>query len=70
VPGLALGSVTSYYLFQVFTASGDFYMPFYISPQSYGIVTLLIFGTALLSQVPAMRRVNQMNLAEATKVMT
>jgi putative ABC transport system permease protein len=70
VPGLALGSVTSYYLFQVFTASGDFYMPFYISPQSYGIVTLLIFGTALLSQVPAMQRVNQMNLAEATKVMT
>jgi ABC-type antimicrobial peptide transport system permease subunit len=70
VPGLALGSAISYYFFQVFNASMDFYMPFYISRQSYGIVTLLIFGTALLSQVPAMRRVSRMDLAEATKVMT
>ena len=70
VPGLALGSAATYSLFQVFSASGDFYMPFYIAPASYLIVTLLIFGTALLSQLPAMRRVNRMNLAEATKVMT
>ena len=69
-PGLALGIASTYYLFKVFSASADFYMPFYISPQTYIIVTLLIFGTALLSQVPAMRRVNRMNLAEATKVMT
>ncbi len=70
VPGLVLGSVATYYFFQVFNSSADFNMPYYISLQSYIIVTLLIFATALLSQLPAMRRVNRMNLAEATKVMT
>jgi putative ABC transport system permease protein len=70
VPGLAIGVASTYSLFQVFSASADFYLPFYIAPLTYGIVTLLIFGTALLSQLPAMRRVNRMNLAEATKVMT
>jgi putative ABC transport system permease protein len=70
LPGLAIGVASTYSLFQVFSASADFYLPFYIAPLTYGIVTLLIFGTALLSQLPAMRRVNRMNLAEATKVMT
>ena len=70
VPGLAAGSAVTYYLFQVFSATADFYMPYYISLQSYAFVTLLIFGTALLSQIPAMWRVNRMDLAEATKVMT
>jgi putative ABC transport system permease protein len=69
VPGLALGVASTYYLFQVFSASADFYLPFYIAPLSYVIVTLLIFGAALLSQLPAMRRANRMDLAEATKVM-
>jgi len=69
VPGLGLGVAGTYYLFQLFSASADFYLPFYIAPQSFGIVTLLILGTALLSQLPAMRRVNRMDLAEATKVM-
>ena len=68
VPGLAIGVASTYYLFQVFSASADFYMPFYIAPLTYGIVTLLIFGTALLSQIPAMRRVNRIDLAEATKI--
>jgi predicted ABC-type transport system involved in lysophospholipase L1 biosynthesis ATPase subunit len=68
VPGLALGVMSTYYLFQVFSASADFYLPFYIAPLTYGIVILLIFGTALLSQIPAMRRANRMDLAEATKV--
>ncbi len=70
LPGLALGSAATYYFLQLFTATGDFYMPFHIAPASYLIVSLLIFGTALLSQIPAMRRVNRLNLAEATKVMT
>ncbi|HFD39888.1 MAG TPA: ABC transporter permease, partial [Anaerolineae bacterium] len=70
LPGLALGSAATYYFFQLFAATGDFYMPFYIAPASYLIVSLLIFGTALISQIPAMRRVNRLNLAEATKVMT
>jgi putative ABC transport system permease protein len=70
VPGLALGVASTYYLFQVFSGSGDFYLPFYIAPLSYVIVIFLIMSTAMLSQLPAMRRANQMNLAEATKVMT
>ncbi|MEJ2212272.1 MAG: FtsX-like permease family protein [Anaerolineae bacterium] len=70
VPGLALGVGATYYLFQLFSTSADFFLPFYIAPQTYVIVTALIFGTALLSQVPAIRRANRMDLAEATKVMT
>jgi putative ABC transport system permease protein len=70
IPGLALGVASTYYLFQVFSATGDFYLPFYIAPVSYVIVTVLIFATALISQYPAMRRANKLNLAEATKVMT
>jgi putative ABC transport system permease protein len=70
VPGLAAGSLATYYLFQVFSSSGDFYLPFHIYPQTYLFVTALTFITALLSQMPAVRRVNRMDLAEATKVMT
>jgi ABC-type lipoprotein release transport system permease subunit len=67
---LAAGSLATYYLFQVFSSSGDFYLPFHIYPQTYLFVTALTFITALLSQMPAVRRVNRMDLAEATKVMT
>lgn len=70
VPGLAIGAGATWYLFGVFMAGADFYMPFYISPRSYLFVTGLIFLTALLSQIPAVRRVNRMDLAAATKVMT
>jgi putative ABC transport system permease protein len=70
VPGLAIGAGATWYLFGVFTAGADFYMPFYISPRSFLLVTGLIFLTALLSQIPAVRRVNRLELAEATKVMT
>jgi putative ABC transport system permease protein len=70
IPGIALGVAATYYLFQLFSASADFYLPFYIAPVTYLIVTILIFGTALISQIPAIRYVNRMNLAEATKVMT
>jgi putative ABC transport system permease protein len=70
LPGLALGSLATYYLFQVFGSAASFNLPSYIAPQTYLIVSALIFATALLSQVPAVRRVNRMDLAEATKVMT
>jgi putative ABC transport system permease protein len=70
VPGLAAGSVATYYLFQVFNSSEEFYLPFHISLQTFAIVAALVLITALLSQIPAVRRVNRMDLAEATKVMT
>ena len=70
LPGLALGTAVTYGLFQVFNSSADFYLPFYIAPTSYLIVALLVFATALLSQIPAVRRVSRMSLAEATKVTT
>ncbi|MCO5187182.1 MAG: ABC transporter permease [Anaerolineae bacterium] len=70
IPGLVIGTVVTYFLFGLFSASADFFMPFYIAPLSYLLVTILIFGMALLSQIPSMRRINRMNLAEATKVMS
>lgn len=70
VPGLGLGILATYYLFQLFTTSADFYLPFHISPQTYLIVVGLVFVTAWISQGPAVRRVARMDLAEATKVMT
>ncbi len=70
VPGLAIGIFAAYQMFLVFNKSGDFYFPFYIAPHSYALVLLLIFGTALIAQIPAVRKINRMDLAEATKVMT
>lgn len=71
LPGLLLATLVTYYLFQVFTEmSGEFYLPFHIAPVTYVIISVLVFGTALLSQVPAVRRVNRLDLAEATKVMS
>ena len=67
IPGLVIGTVVTYFLFGLFSASADFFMPFYIAPLSYLLVTILIFGMALLSQIPSMRRINRMNLAEATR---
>jgi putative ABC transport system permease protein len=69
VPGLGIGYGVTYYLFQVFAETVDFYFPLHIAPTSYLIVTVLIFVTALLSQIPAVRRVNRLDLAEATKVL-
>jgi putative ABC transport system permease protein len=70
LPGLMLARVVTYYLFQVFNTSADFYLPFYISPHSYAVVTLVIFGAALPAQTLAMRRVGRISLAEATKIIT
>jgi putative ABC transport system permease protein len=70
LPGLVLGRVVTYYLFQVFNTSADLYVPFYISRQSYVIVTLVIFGAALPAQALALRRISRLNLAEATKIIT
>lgn len=71
VPGLALATVVTYYLFQVFSQmSLEFRLPYYVAPRSYAIVTLLVFTTAMLAQIPAIRRLNRMDLAEATKVLT
>lgn len=41
-----------------------------IAPQSYIITTLGILATMLLASWPAIRRVNRLDLAEATKVLT
>jgi len=70
IPGLLLGSAATYYFFQVWSSSAEFNFPYYISPQSYVVVSVLVFATALLSQLPAIRRVNRMSLAEATKITT
>jgi putative ABC transport system permease protein len=70
LPALALATGVTYYLFQIFAdMSVEFYLPFYLSPWTYVIITALVFGTALVAQIPAVRRVNRMDLAEATKIM-
>jgi putative ABC transport system permease protein len=68
-PGLLLGYVSASYIFQGFETEA-FSMPFYVRPITFIIVTALILATTLLSQIPAVRRVNRLDLAEATKVLT
>jgi putative ABC transport system permease protein len=68
-PGLLLGYVSAYYMFQGFETEA-FTMPFYVRPTTFIIVIALILATTLLSQIPAVRRVNRLDLAEATKVLT
>jgi putative ABC transport system permease protein len=69
IPGLLLGYVAAYYIFQSFQTE-VFTMPFYVRGITFAIVTVLIVATALLSQIPGVRRVNRLDLAEATKVLT
>jgi len=66
--GIAVGILTSLYIFRVWTSSSEVYFPFHLSFSSCVLVTVLILITAFVSQLPAVRRVNRINLAEATKV--
>ncbi len=66
--GIVVGILTSLYIFRVWTSSSDFYFPFHLSLPSCVLVTILILVTAFVSQIPALRKANRINLAEATKV--
>lgn len=69
VPGLLMGYATALELGTEFN-SELFRFEVVIQPLSYVIVAGGILLTMLLASVPAIRRVNRLRLAEATKVLT
>ncbi|MEZ4645440.1 MAG: FtsX-like permease family protein [Chloroflexota bacterium] len=68
VPGLLLGYAVALQLGDAFS-SELFSLDITIAPTSYVITSLGILLTMLLAAWPAIRRVNRLNLAEATKVL-
>jgi putative ABC transport system permease protein len=67
-PGLLLGYWITYQLAQTFETD-IFSMTVYISPLDYIMTALGILATMILAAYPAIRRVNRINLAEATKIL-
>ncbi|RMG89779.1 MAG: ABC transporter permease [Chloroflexi bacterium] len=69
LPGLISGTWVAQQMGQAFS-SELFSLQITISPLSYLLTALGILVTMLLAAIPAIRRVNRLNLAEATKVLT
>ena len=69
VPGLVLGTLAAKALGSAFQTD-LFAFTIVIAPQSYLVAALGILVTMLFAAVPAIRRVNRLNLAEATKTLT
>lgn len=69
LPGAALGTAVGYYITQAFS-SELFTMLFFISPASYLATAAGVLITVALSVLPAIRRVNRMNLAQASRILT
>ncbi len=69
IPGLLLGTWVAVQMGAAFSAE-LFSFKIVISPTSYVITALGILATMLLAAIPAIRRINHLNLAEATKVLT
>lgn len=69
VPGLLIGTWTAVEMGKALSAE-LFTLKINISPLSYGLTAVGILLTMLLAAWPAIRRVNRLNLADATKVLT
>jgi len=69
IPGLLLGYWVALQMGSAFQ-SDLFTFKIVIAPTSYVVTALGILLTMLLAAVPAIRRINRLNLAEATKVLT
>jgi putative ABC transport system permease protein len=69
VPGLLLGYLAARGIGSSFNTD-LFTFEIVIAPASYGIAVAGILLTMLLATLPAIRRVNRLDLAEATKVLT
>ena len=69
VPGLLLGVIVAYGLMESFSTE-LFTMQMKIYPLSFVAVAGGILVTILISQWPALRRLNRLDLAEVTKVLT
>ncbi len=69
IPGLVLGRLAADGLMG--ELQSDFFsIAVYISPVSYIATALGVLGTMILAALPAVRKVNRLNLAVATKVLT
>jgi putative ABC transport system permease protein len=69
IPGVVLGYLTARGIGNSFNTD-LFTFKIVIAPASYGIAVVGILLTMLLATLPAIRRVNRLDLAEATKVLT
>ena len=69
VPGLVLGYLMALLMGSMFNTD-LFTFTIVIAPVTYVAAALGILATMLLAALPAVRRVNRLNLAEATKVLT
>ena len=69
IPGLILGYLTARGVGSSFNTD-LFTFEIVIAPVSYGIAVVGILITMLLATLPAIRRVNRLDLADATKVLT
>jgi putative ABC transport system permease protein len=69
IPGLLLGYLMALGMGSAFSTD-LFSFQIVIAPVSYATAALGILVTMLLAALPAVRRVNRLNLAEATKVLT
>lgn len=69
IPGLLLGTWVALQMGSAFS-SELFTFDIVISPLSYFLTSVGILLTILIAAWPAMRRVNRLNLAEATKVLS
>ncbi len=65
--GLILGYLTGAQLMKAFQ-SELFDMKLVIYPSTYLVVSVLIFSVLLISEIPALRHIAKINLAEATKI--
>jgi len=66
--GIWLGVQATQALFRSFTTE-SYTLQAYISPRSIALVCLLMIGVMLLSEIPPVRRIFRLDLAESTKVM-
>jgi putative ABC transport system permease protein len=68
VPGLFLGWLAAKQLGAAFD-SDLFVFRIIVTPMGFAITALGILATMLLAALPAIRRINRLNLAEATKIL-
>lgn len=67
--GIWLGVLAARAMFAAFSTEGAFMLQAVIFPSSVAGIVAIVLLVVLLSEVPPVRRVFKMDLAEATKVM-
>ena len=66
IPGIVLGYVLALYFFSLF--QGDmFSMDLVVFPSTYVLTVGIVILIMLISQIPSIRNINRLNLAQVTK---